>query len=68
LNRSLSPFIACAVAASTGIDAVRSSIRNRFSASTPSMSGSRMSINTSAGRCSVASISACPPVDASSVR
>ena len=67
VNRSRSPRIAWAVTASTGIAAVRSSVRSRASASRPSMSGSWMSINTRAGRCSLASVSACPAVDASSV-
>ena len=39
-NRSRSPYMACAVTASTGMAAVRSSERNRPRACTPSTSGS----------------------------
>ena len=50
------------------MEAVRSSARSRRSASTPSMSGSWMSMSTRSGACSAASSTACSPVVASSVR
>src|SRR6185437_10557299 len=59
--------MACAVSATTGIVAVRSSLRRRPSVSTPSIPGSCTSISTSAGSCATASSIASSPVAASSV-
>src|SRR5438067_2671612 len=66
-KRSLSPLIACAVSATTGIAQVRSSTRSCASASMPSIPGSCTSISTSAGSSVRASSTASSPVVASSV-
>src|SRR5438270_1751626 len=67
-NHSRSPFIANDVSATTGMCAVRLSPFSNRATSVPSMSGSRMSIRITSGRCASADATASAPQAASTVR